>query len=302
MREERRKMVNKLEGEDSGYIFSGPLVEEKIKTVKEGVILVDNHRTGVVVSDNPDSPWYQAAVYSHGSILRDPRGKVIQEVALYEVTDPDGDLSFAVYWNPPSGKASLHFVVGTGKWDGIAGSGKIMGMVRDRADDNIMPRYEFEWKMSNKPHGQIESLKKKGEYTNHAKSLSFHGPHISELVRELSNGLNLEISTQAGVLLGEGPEESPRAYATCYDRGTTVRRGKDTLGDVMLLEDTDPDGDMAWLIHVWWYGKGDGSYQFIGGTGKWAGITGEGTTLGMLRERSDDHYMLRSEIHWRIDK
>jgi len=295
-------MAKKLEGKDSGYIFSGPLVEEKIKTVKENVIHVDNHRTGVVISDNPDSPWYQAAVYSHGTILRDPEGNLIQEAALYEVTDPDGDLSFAVYWNPPTGKASLHFVVGTGKWEGVEGSGKVTEVVRDRADGHIMPKYDFEWKIGNKPHGHIASLQKGGEYTNHAKSLSFHGPHISELVRELNTGLNLEISTQAGVLLGEGPEDSPRAYATCYDRGTTVRRGKDTLGDVMLLEDTDPDGDIVWLIHVWWYGKGDGSYQFIGGTGKWEGITGGGTTLGMLRERSDDHYMLRSEIHWRIDK
>ncbi len=292
----------KKEGKDSGYIFFGPLVEEKTKPVKKDVTHVDNHRTGVVVSDNPDSPWYQAAVYSHGTVLRDKDGKRILETALYEITDPDGDLSFAVYWDPPKDEASLHFVVGTGKWEGLEGSGKVTGVVKDRGDDHIMPKYEFNWKMGDKSHGQIESLKMKGDPTNHAKSLSFHGPHISELVRELSNGLNLEISTQAGVLLGEGPEESPRAYATCYDRGTTVRRGTDTLGDVMLLEDTDPDGDIVWLIHVWWYGKGDGSYQFIGGTGKWEGINGGGVTLGMLRERSDDHFMLRSKIHWRIDK
>lgn len=278
------------------------MIEEKVKIVKEGVVIVDNHRTGVVINNTPDSPWYQAAVYSHGSILRDAKGKIIQEVALFEVTDGDGDLNFCVYWQPPREQGSLHFVVGTGKWEGIAGNGKMLGMVRDRADNHILPKFELQWKINNKPHGQIASLKRGGDYTNHAKSLSFHGPHVSEMVRDLANGLNLEISTQAGVLLGEGPEESPRAYATCYDRGTTVRRGGDTLGDVMLLEDTDPDGDVVWLIHVWWYGKGDGSYQFIGGTGKWEGITGEGTTLGMLRERSDDHYMLRSEIHWRIDK
>ena len=45
MREERVDMVKILESKDSGYIFSGPLVEEKTKKVKEGVILVDNHRT-----------------------------------------------------------------------------------------------------------------------------------------------------------------------------------------------------------------------------------------------------------------
>jgi hypothetical protein len=166
-----------------------------------------------------------------------------------------------------------------------------------------MPKYEIQWKIDKENRGRIESLAREGTYTNHAASLSFHGPHVTESVRDLTNGLSLVVSTQSGVLMGEDPEViSPRSYATCYDRGTTVRRGGKNLGDVMLLEDTDPDGDIVWLIHVWWYGKGPGSYQFIGGTGKWEGITGEGTTLGMLRGRTDDHYMLRSEIHWRIDR
>ena len=290
-------------GTDTGYIFAGPVVEEKKKVVKEGVILIDNHRTGVVFSENSDSPWYHSAFYSHGSILRDLEGRLIQEVALCETTDVDGDLAWCIYWKPDEGPGSFHFVVGTGKWEGITGSGKALGMVQNRADDHIMPKYEIQWKIDKENDGKIQSLVKEGEYTNHATSLSFHGPHVSELMRDLSNGLNLEISTQAGVLMGENPDvASPRSYATCYDRGTTVRRDGKTLGDVMLLEDTDPDGDMVWLIHVWWYGKGPGSYQFIGGTGKWQGIIGEGTTLGMLRERTDDHYLLRSEIHWRIDR
>jgi hypothetical protein len=29
-----------------------------------------------------------------------------------------------------------------------------------------------------------------------------------------------------------------------------------TLGDVMLLEDTDPDGDIVWLYHEWWVREG----------------------------------------------
>ena len=70
----------------------------------------------------------------------------------------------------------------------------------------------------------------------------------------------------------------------------------------MLLEDTDPDGDIVWLYHIWWYGTGPGQYRFIGGTGKWEGIIGEGRTLGMLRPRTDDHWMLRSEMHWKIDR
>jgi len=70
----------------------------------------------------------------------------------------------------------------------------------------------------------------------------------------------------------------------------------------MLLEDTDPDGDVAWLAHVWWYGKGPGTFRFIGGTGKWEGISGIGVTRGMLRDRTDDHFMLNSELHWKIEE
>ncbi len=291
------------EGTDTGYIFSGPNVEEKKKTVKKGTILVDNHRTGVIFSDNPESPWHHSTFYSQGSIVEDSEGRIIQEVALCETTDADGDLTWSVLWQPAQGHGMFHFVVGTGKWEGITGKGRIPGMVRNRADDHVMPKYEIQWKIDKQNGGRIESLVKEGAYTHHATSLSFHGPHVTELVRDLANGLSLVVSTQSGVLMGEDPEAaSPRSYATCYDRGTTVKKDGKTLGDVMLLEDTDPDGDIAWLIHVWWYGKGPGSYQFIGGTGKWEGITGEGTTLGMLRGRTDDHYMLRSEIHWRIDR
>jgi hypothetical protein len=71
-------------------------------------------------------------------------------------------------------------------------------------------------------------------------------------------------------------------------------------GDAMLLEDTDPDGDIVWLYHEWWYSNPPGSYEFIGGTGKWKGITGYGVTRGMLRGRTDDNYMLKSEMHWNL--
>ena len=47
-------------------------------------------------------------------------------------------------------------------------------------------------------------------------------------------------------------------------------------------------------------GQAAGTYEFIGGSGKWKGITGVGVTRGMLRGRTDDHFMLKSEMHWNI--
>jgi hypothetical protein len=297
-------MGEKRVGEDSGYIFAGPVVERKRKDVKPGVVLIDNHRNGVIVSDNEGSPWYNATYYAHGSILSDAEGKFIRQVAFCETIDPDGDVTWSILWEPSKGKSSYHFIVGTGKWKGIAGEATITG-VASRADDHAMPSYKMSWEIDEKNDEIVPAFEPKGPYTNHATSLSFHGPHVTENIKELASGLRLIVNTQLGVLIGESTTEvniqNPRGYAASYDKGVTVWSGDERLSDVMLLEDTDPDGDMAWLVHVWWYARGRGLYKFVGGTGKWEGIRGEGTTLGSLMRRTDDYHLLRSEIHWRID-
>ncbi len=297
-------MGEKRVGEDSGYIFAGPTVERKRKVVKPGIILIDNHKHGVIVTENSDSPWHRATYYAHGSILSDAGGKFIRQVAFCETIDPDGDVTWSILWEPSEGKASYHFIVGTGKWKGIAGEATITDVTR-RADDHTMPSYSMSWEVDEKNDETIPPFSPKGPYTNHATSLSFHGPHVTESIKELANGLKLIINTQLGVLIGEDSTASnvlnPRGYAASYDKGVTVWSGDKRLADVMLLEDTDPDGDIAWLVHVWWYARGRGLYKFVGGTGKWEGIRGEGVTLGQLMKRTDDYHLLRSEIHWRID-
>jgi hypothetical protein len=297
-------MGEKRVGEDYGYLFVGPTVERKSKVVKPGVVLIDNHKSGVIVSENTDSPWNKATYYAHGSILSDTEGKFIRQVAFCETIDPDGDVTWSILWEPSTGKASYHFIVGTGKWKGIAGKATITS-TESRADDHTMLSYRMNWEIDEKNDEIVPAFSPKGPYTNHATSLSFHGPHVTEEIKELANGLRLIINTQLGVLIGEDSPASnvlnPRGYAASYDKGVTVWKGDGRLADVMLLEDTDPDGDIAWLVHVWWYARGRGLYKFIGGTGKWEGIRGEGTTLGQLMKRSDDYHLLRSEIHWRIE-
>jgi len=298
-------MGEKRVGKDSGYIFAGPTVERKRKVVKPGVVLIDNHRTGVIVSDNTGSPWHKATYYAHGSILSDTEGKFIRQVAFCETIDLDGDVTWSILWEPREGKATYHFIVGTGKWKGIAGEATITGKT-GRADDHTMPTYKMSWEIDPNNDETVPAFQPKGPYTNHATSLSFHGAHVTENVKELASGLRLIINTQLGVLVGESTTEvnlqNPRGYAASYDKGVTVWSGDKRLSDVMLLEDVDPEGDMTWLVHVWWYARGHGLYKFIGGTGKWEGIRGEGKTLGALMRRTDEYHLLRSEIHWRIDK
>jgi hypothetical protein len=295
-------MDGKMIGKDSGYIFMNPMVERKRKTVKPGQILIDNHKSGVIVADNKESPWYKSTYYAHGSILQDAEGKLIRQAAFVETIDADGDVTWSILWEQNPGQVVYHFVVGTGKWKGIAGEAMITGM-QSRADEGMMPNYKMSWEIDEKNDLTIPAFDPKGPYTNKASSLSFHGPHVTESIRELSNGLKLIINTQIGVLLPEDPiVQSPRGYAASNDNGVTVWNKGERLADVMLLEDVDAEGDMAWLCHVWWYARGRGLYKFVGGTGKWEGIKGEGTTLpAILKPRTDDYHFLRSGIQWRID-
>ena len=57
-------MAGKKVGKDSGYIFANPMVERKRKTVKPGQTLIDNHKSGVIVADNKESPWYTVQEYT----------------------------------------------------------------------------------------------------------------------------------------------------------------------------------------------------------------------------------------------
>lgn len=275
---------------------------KKRKQIKKGIHIVAYHQRGVLVSEESDSPWYQAALFLQGTAIEDAKGTVLQDVALCEATDADGDLNWSILWRPNGDTGTFTFKLGTGKWEGITGEGRMPGIIHKRADDHVMPKYEIQWRTDPNSHSILDALNRKEQYEYHDKGLSFHGPHITDSSRELGNGTKLVISSQSGVLLSENPQaKSPRNYATCYDRGTTIKTATGS-GDIMLLEDTDPDGDVVWLCHIWWYGKGPGTYEFIGGSGKWQGINGVGVTRGMLRQRSDDHYMLKSEMHWNINR
>ncbi|MFC2098529.1 hypothetical protein ACFLSP_02160 [Bacteroidota bacterium] len=288
------------DGKDKGYFLLGPEKETFSKDFNDGKRLLHYTHEGMIVSDNSESPWNDASMYVQGSALVDKDGKRIADVALCESTDPDGDLCWFVFWASEDG-SELTIKAGTGKWKNIAGSAVFLEGQGKRADGYFKFPWELSWKIlaDNELPGPIDP----GKYEFHDKGLSFHGPHVKSLDKQLSNGVNLLYSDQCGVLLSENKDAvSPRNFATCFDRGTTYIYEGSNLGDCMLLEDTDPDGDIVWLYHEWWYGKGPGSYEFIGGTGKWKGITGRGVTLGMLKARTDDHFMLRSEMHWNIEE
>lgn len=291
-------------GGDHGYLFMGPRAELKTKQIKEDRFITAYTSKGAVVTANTESPWYHAACFAHGSIITNKEGKILKEVSIYETTDADGDLTWSVLWLPEGegSQGTFTLIQGTGKWAGIFGQGQSHDPIAERNDSHVMPGYTISWEIDEVNAPFSDSIQDKETYRYMDQCLSFHGPHLFLESRELDNGISLEFSSQSGVLMSMlGPDtKSPRNGATCFDRGNTVKLHGKTQGDVMLLEDTDAEGDVVWLYHIWWYNKGPGIYQFIGGTGKWEGIQGVGVTRGMYQGRTDDHFMLKSELHWNL--
>jgi hypothetical protein len=132
---------------DLSSALLGPATPTRTKALENGIVLGAYRQTGVIVSENPASPWRHATLLVQGTIVTDPAGKVIRDVALYESTDADGDLTWSVLWRPAAGPGALQLIVGTGKWEGISGEGKTLGMLRRRTDDHYMLRSEMHWKI-----------------------------------------------------------------------------------------------------------------------------------------------------------
>ena len=241
---------------DEGFFFVGPEMETSGKKFKDGKYLKHYTHEGFVISENEWSPWHDGIMYVQGSALINEGGKRIADVALCEITDREENLCWLIFENS-EGRFQLEIKAGTGKWKDISGSAEMFTATETRADGYLKFPWNLSWEIKEKAADR--KAINKDDYSFHDQGLSFQGPHITTLTKELNNSVTLVYSNQSGVLLSEDPEAaSPRNFATCFDRGTTYQLEGKTLGDVMLLEDTDPDGDIVWLYHEWWYGKGPG--------------------------------------------
>ena len=284
-----------------GYVFARPPVEYKKTPLRNGTTVVGGRSTGIFVSEDSDGPWTQATFQSMGTRVVERNGQPLCETALWEATDPDGDTAWAVlHWWPGEGPGTFQFIEGTGKWQGITGGGETRGTVRERVDGHLMLQWEIDWKIDKNRPKFIDALGNRDKFPNYDKGYSFHGPHAHVATKELANGLVLVANVQSGFSMSENPQ-GPRHHATSSNPGTTIKsaEGK-TLGDVMLLEYMDPDGDLSWIYHMWWYAESQCGYQFVGGTGKWKGISGGGKPLGIVCQRADDHFMVNWELCWRV--
>ena len=287
-------------GADQGVIFAGPkIADERSKTFDNGNTLTTFKQRGVVLSDSSDSPWHEAAFLGGGSTLKDADGNLIFEVMTFETTDANGDITWSTLTREEeNGPTKVKTVFGYGKWMWIVGEGEIAAVDGSRQDDHAMPRYSISWTID--PEGQkahhLASLNP-DDFGGYDKMYSFHGPHDYRETRTLANGLKLVLNDQAGVLVGE-TEGSPVYRSTFFTTTTEVHEAGDVTTHVGWGEFVDSDGDIIWIAGVAYYPDldVDGASPIIGGTGKWAGITGVARFDGVIRGRGDDHNLVNWEI------
>ena len=90
--------------DDTGLSILGPREVIKSLKIKENRILEAFMQNGTIITVNRQSPWHNASLFAHGSVLKDLDGKVIKEVIFFEATDARGDISWSVLWFPDAGK------------------------------------------------------------------------------------------------------------------------------------------------------------------------------------------------------
>ena len=163
-------------GSSKGHMFLASQEERRVKDFKDGRSIVAYHQSGSITSENSDSPWRQATFFAQGSLFKDADGNVIVDVALCEMTDPDGDLTWSVLWRPSDGPHTLEIKAGTGKWKGIIGKGRVLGELQNRSDGYLTPQWEMSWEITNQKSAALRGSP--DDYTYHDRGLSFHGPHI----------------------------------------------------------------------------------------------------------------------------
>lgn len=288
-----------------GTLFLSAYNIDRTKFLKSGEKIESYYQEGFSTCDEKDTPLDSCAVYVMGTRVTDKDGGIMRDTRLVRFIDNNGKC----WWMADSQKGAIgcfDYLIksGTENWKALCGSFKEVEPIVERNDGSFVVGLEGEYYFNEAERDLAIYRNHAQNFKYHDKGYSFHGPHEAndEGILKLKDGSYLEVGVQQGVLISENPD-SPRSFATVYDRGTTVRAADGTqLGDVMLLEDVDVEGNMVWLYHEWWYDPEieNGTYDILGGTGKWEGIKGQGSAVGHLFHRNDDHWMTTWELSWDI--
>ena len=302
---------------DSGRIFASPPVIEDTwqavpirDTSRAGYDYQVFHADGVFITDNKESPFYEASYYSQGTLILDKVGDAVGESTFVEATGPDGD---TVWWYTlhfyEEGPADFYFIAGTGKWFGIVGGGTLVRNPQPlRTDGKPTYAWDLEWEISDNPIQQVSGPPVRDSYPNHTVGFSFHGPHVTEAKRWPGGKDNYLFTSnyQDEAQIVTDPED-PWYLGYGFHQGTGVRDADNPDGVLMdagIVSVLHPDGDIFFYAVVAWYATGEVSARLIGGTGKYRNIDGFGNVAPTLvggGPRVDRTFILNWEFHWSLD-
>ncbi len=111
---------------------------------------------------------------------------------------------------------------------------------------------------------------------------------------QLPDGGMMQRSHIMGIVLADDASNSIHlASQDCF--GTTVIAADGSANGHGYCDAVDADGDRWW---IWWNNTPEGNkWGFIGGTGKYEGITGGGTTEA-LAQMADGRTAITWDGHW----
>ena len=123
-----------------------------------------------------------------------------------------------------------------------------------------------------------------------------YAPAMVETV-ELPNGGMMQRSHIMGIVLADDPSNSIHlASQDCF--GTTVVSADGTAVGNGYCDAVDANGDRWW---IWWHNSPDANtWGFMGGTGKYEGIKGGGTTTP-LAQMADGRTAIMWDGHWTMN-
>ena len=243
--------------------------------------------SGISLADDPTSPAHLPSQDCFGTVLLARDGSREAGRGYCEHRDADGDL----WWNSWTNgvdEDTWSVLGGTGKFAGMKGGGTF-AFVLELPDG----RSTIRWEALENP---IDPTVAAAQPTRTGGGTITFGPNEPEMIA-LANGRSLLRLRQSGILLDDDPD-SPFHLATqdcqasmvvAADGSTEITRGH--------CDSVDADGDIWWISFL---NTSDGqTYETPGGTGKFAGLEGRGTTAAQV-QLPDGRSTVRWDGRWQI--
>jgi|GEM_PF-1638285 len=128
----------------SGTVTYVPIATETTK-LKNGSTVIRTRMKGVIVADDPKTPFHLAGQSCGGTTVLSAKGFPPHSSGYCSTIDKDGD-AWWIWWRAEGRGSIWEFIDGTGKYADIDGKGKTATLVR-LSDGRQTLRWEGSWRL-----------------------------------------------------------------------------------------------------------------------------------------------------------